>query len=130
MDNFLAPLPIVTKPETANFAFTIKNPKPVIKIATDIDQNINYGPLDKITEKFEPKNEDLMKTNYGPVLAKTFNNVKAYKTALKVAMPTIIKADPFPKYENLKPTNLPWMAFLLKGWAPTGKTCYGFPGFP
>ncbi len=130
MDKFLAPLPIATKPETANFAFTIKNPKPIIKISSDIDQNINSGPLDKITEKFEPKNEDLMKSNYGPALAKTLNNFKAYKTALKIAMPTIIKADPFPKYENLKSTNLPWMSFLLKEWAPVGKSCYGFPGFP
>lgn len=130
LDNFLAPLPIATKPETANFAFTIKNPKPIINMASDIDQNINSGPLDKIVEKFEPKNEDLMKTNYGPALSKTFNNFKAYKTALKLAMPTIIKSDPFPKYENLKPTNLPWMTFLLKEWAPTGAKTYGFPGFP
>jgi hypothetical protein len=129
-DSFVAPLPIATKPETANFAFTLKNPKPIIKMASDIDQNINYGPLDKIIEKFEPKNEDLMKTNYGPVSVKTFNNFKAYKTALKVAMPTIIKSDPFPKYENLKPENLPWMTFLSKEWAPTGAKTYGFPGFP
>jgi hypothetical protein len=130
MDNFLAPLPIATKPETANFAFTVKNPKPIINMAKDIDDNINYGTLDKIIEKFEPKNEDLMKTNYGPALSKTFNNFKAYKTALKVAMPTIIKSDPFPKYENLKPSNLQWMTFLLKEWAPTGAKTYGFPGFP
>ena len=130
MDKFLAPLPITTKPETANFAFTLKNPKPIINMAKDIDDNINYGPLDKITEKFEPRNEDLMKTNYGPVSAKTFNNFKAYKTALKVAMPAMIKSDPFPKYENLKPSNLPWMTFLLKEWAPTGAKTYGFPGFP
>lgn len=130
IDKFLAPLPIATKPETANFAFTVKNPKPIINMATDIDQNINYGPLNKIMEKFEPKNEDLMKTNYGSALSKTFNNFKGYKTALKAAMPTIIKSDPFPKYENLKPSNLPWMSFLLKEWAPTGAKTYGFPGFP
>ena len=130
IDKFLAPLPIATKPETANFAFTVKNPKPIINMATDIDQNINYDPLNKIMEKFEPKNEDLMKTNYGSILSKTFNNFKGYKTALKAAMPTIIKSDPFPKYENLKPSNLPWMSFLLKEWAPTGAKTYGFPGFP
>jgi hypothetical protein len=130
MDKFLAPLPIATKPETANFAFTLKNPKPIIKMAADIDQNVNYGPLNAIIDKFELKNEDLMKSNYGPALSKSFNNFKAYKAALKAAMPTIIQSDPFPKWENLKPSNLPWMTFLLKEWAPTGKTCYGFPGFP
>lgn len=130
MDKFLAPLPIATKPETANFAFTLKNPKPIIKMATNLDQNVNYGPLNTITDKFEPKNEDLMKSNYEPALSKTFNNFKAYKTALKIGMPSIIQADPFPKYENLKPTNLPWMTFLLKEWAPTGAKTYGFPGFP
>lgn len=130
LDNFLAPLPIATKPETANFAFTLKNPKPIIKMASDIDQNTNYPPLNAITDKFEPKNEDLMKTNYDSALSKSFNNFKAYKTALKVAMPTIIQSDPFPKYENLKPSNLPWMTFLLKEWAPTGAKTFGFPGFP
>jgi hypothetical protein len=86
--------------------------------------------LNAIIDKFELKNEDLMKSNYGPALSKSFNNFKAYKAALKAAMPTIIQSDPFPKWENLKPSNLPWMTFLLKEWAPTGKTCYGFPGFP
>jgi len=128
MNKFLSSLPTAAKPETANFAPTIKNPKPIIKMAEDIDQNINSGSLDKIIEKFEPKNEDLMKTNYGPSLAKTFNNTKAYKAALKLAMPTIIKADPFPKYENLKPTNLLWINFLNTKWAPVGAKTYGFPG--
>ena len=126
----LAPLPISLKPETANFALTAKNPKPIIKMASDLDQTINSAPLNKITSGFELKNEDLMNSNYGAVLSSSFNNFKSYKNALVAAMPTIIKADPFPKYENLSPANLPWMAFLFKSWAPTGAQTYGFPGFP
>ena len=126
----LAPLPISLKPETANFAFTAKNPKPIIKMASDLDQTINSAPLSKITAGFELKNEDLMSSNYGSVLSSSFNNFKSYKNTLIAAMSTIIKADPFPKYENLSPANLPWMAFLFKSWAPTGATTYGFPGFP
>jgi hypothetical protein len=129
IDLTLAPLPIATKPETANFAFTLKNPKPIIKMADDIDDVINNGPLDKVLAKFELKNEDLMKSSYSPVLSSSINNFKSYKKALKIGMPAIIKADPFPKYENLKPSNLPWMAFLLKSWTPTGAQTYGIPGF-
>ena len=128
MDNFLAPLPINTKPETANFAFTIKNPKPVIQMGKDIDQTIDDGVLDKIIEKFELKNENLMSSNYKTVLNQSFNNVKTYKSTLTAAMPNLITADPFPKFENMRITNLPWMAFLFKSWAPVGAKTYGFPG--
>jgi hypothetical protein len=128
IDLTLASLPIATKPETANFGFTIKNPKPIIKMADNIDDVINNGPLDNILAKFELKNEDLMKSSYSPVLSSSINNFKSYKKALKLGMPGIIKADPFPKYENLKPTNLPWMSFLLKSWTQTGAQTYGIPG--
>jgi hypothetical protein len=128
VDDVLAPLPINTKPETANFAFTIKNPKPVINFAKDIDQTIAQGPLDKIIANFELNNADFMNTNYGSVLSKSVVNYKSYKATLSASMTTLIQKDPFPKYENLKPTNLPYMAFLLKSWAPKGAQTYGFPG--
>ena len=127
---FLAPLPITSKPETANFGFTIKNPKPIIKFGDELNDNINNGVLDPIVEKFEFKNKDLMSTNYNSKLDNTVVNWKKYTSALRGAMPTIIKKDPFPKYEHLKVTNLPWISFLYKDWTRIGAQTYGFPIFP
>jgi len=129
-DDILAPLPITLKPETANFGFTLKNPKPIINIASELADNINEGPLNKIFDKFRLRNENLMSSNYGSKLSGSILNYNSYKRALSVGMITIIKKDPFPKYELLKITNIPWVAFLYKDFVSTGAQTYGFPGFP
>jgi len=128
--NLLAPLPITTKPETANFAFTIKNPKPINKFADDLNDNINTGVLNPIIENFELKSEDLMTANYSSQLNKSVLNWDKYTGALRASMPLIVQKDPFPKYENLKLTNITWISFLYKDWTTKGAQTYGFPGFP
>jgi hypothetical protein len=124
-DKIVAPLPITLQPETANFGITLKNPNPVINIETEINDNINEGPLSKITDKFKLKNEDLMKEGGSKGFA-----YKKYTNVLKAAMPNLIKKNPFPAYENLKITNIPYQIFLAKDFVRTGSTTYGFPGFP
>lgn len=130
LNTFLAPLPITSKPETANFGFTIKNPKPIIKFSEELNDNINTGVLNPIVEKFEFKNKDLMSSNYDSKLNNSVINWKRYTRALKTAMPFIIQKDAFPKYESLKFTNLPWISFLYKDWTRVGAQTYGFPLMP
>ena len=125
IDPFLATLPISTKPESANFAFTLKNPKPIINIDTDLNESINIGILDGIIEKFKLKNEDFMSSSFFSKIP----NWGAYKKLLNVNKFTIIQKDAFPKYEDLKMINLPWLNFLYNNWTSVGSTCYGIPGF-
>ena len=129
IDPMLAPLPISTKPNSASFALTVKNPKPVILIKDELNDNINTGVLNPIVEKFKIKSDDFMSKNFNNKMQNSVVNWKKYKLALKAAMPTIVTKDPFPKYQNLKLTNLPWIAFLFKDFTPTGAKTYGFPGF-
>ena len=124
----LAPLPLATNPGTANFAITIKSPKPLNKIESNINETLNSGAVSKIISKFDLKNEDVMNTN--AIQQGTTNTIKFLKKDLIGAMMVLVLIDPFPKYENLKPINIPWMTFLLTAWAPTGAKCFGIPGFP
>ena len=127
-DKIIIPLPITMKPATANFGITLKNTKPIINIADELDDNINEGPLNKIFEKFKLKNDGMMATTYGSKLSGSIINYKAYKTVLSASMLAIVKKDPFPKYELLKVTNVPYLAFLYKDFVTTGAKSYGFPG--
>ena len=127
-DKIIIPLPITMKPATANFGITLKNTKPIINIADELDDNINEGPLNKIFEKFKLKNDGMMATTYGSKLSGSIINYKAYKTVLSASMLAIVKKDPFPKYELLKVTNVPYLAFLYKDFVTTGAKTYGFPG--
>lgn len=129
IDPLLAPLPVSTQPCTANFAVTAKNPKPVIKFDEDLNDNVNDGALRPIIEKFKLKNESFMSSNLSSKSGESFTNFKKYKQTLKSSYPTTIKKDPFPKYENLKLTNVQWMAFLYNKWTPAGAKTYGIPGF-
>ena len=129
IDPLVSPLPAATQPVTANFGLTIKNPKPIIKIDEDLNDNVNNAILKPIIEKFKLKNESFMESNFTNKSNNSFTNVKMYKEALKVAMLLLITKDPFPKYENLKLTNVPYMAFLYTKWTPVGAKTYGFPGF-
>jgi len=127
IDLTLAAFPIHLVPETANFGLTLKNPTPIINIDTHINDNINNSELDKFLNKFKLNNEDLMRGDYNTSSIFDFN---AYKTALLLAMPLLIKKDPFPKYELLSLANLPWLTFLLKNFTTTGAKTFGFPGYP
>ena len=124
----LAALPIAIAPETANFGMTIKNPKPVIVITDEIDDNLNEEPLNKIAEKFRLKNSDFLSSKYDALLSNSIVNFKEYKRELSAAMPAIIKRDPFPKYELLTPMNIRWVEFLYKDFVTKGAQTYGFPG--
>ena len=128
LDSIIAPLPITMKPNSANFGITLKNTKPIIKIADELDDNVNEGPLNKILVKFQLKNSDMMSSKYGSKLSSTILNSKSYKAALSAANIVMIQKDPFPKYEKLTPINVPWIAFLYKDFVTTGAKSYGFPG--
>lgn len=127
-DNIIIPLPITMKPSTTNFGITLKNTKPIINIADELDDNVNDAPLKAIFDKFKLKNDGMMATTYGSKLSGSIVNYKAYKGALSVGMLSMIKKDTFPKYELLKPTNVPWVAFLYKDFVSTGAKTYGIPG--
>jgi hypothetical protein len=127
-NKLLATLPIAISPESANFGFTLKNPKPIINIAKELDDNVNDNVLNPIIEKFKLTNALTMSSNIENKLSKTIFNFKAYKTALLASMPLIITKDSFPKYELLTPLNLRWDEFLLKDFVTKGAQTYGFPG--
>ena len=52
VDEIIAPLPITLKPETVNFGMTLKNPKPLIKIKDQLNDNINEEALNNVFNKF------------------------------------------------------------------------------
>jgi hypothetical protein len=125
IDNTLAPLPISLGSYTANFGPTLKNPKPVIEISDQIDDVIYEDVLNKFTEKFKVSNNEMLQTN-GSFLSKV--DYEKYKKLLRATMPTVIKRDPFPKYENLTASNVWWMSFLVTKWTVVGSKTYGIPG--
>ena len=104
--------------------------KPIINFETEINDNVNTGILNPIIGNFKLKNEDFMSSNFSNKSENSVVNMEKYKNALKFAMPTIITKDPFPKYQNLKLTNIPWITFLYTKWVPVGAKTYGFPFFP
>jgi len=125
IDNIIAPIPTTLDPYTANFAFTIKNPTPVIGIADNLNENVNQGAVTKITDKFQLNNEGFMS---GVV---KFNKT-GYDTALAAArfLPVggTVSKDPFPKYEEISPINIPYLKFLTTEYLPKGAQTYGIPG--
>ena len=131
IDPFIAKIPVATKPGTANFAFTLKNPKPIQKMADGVNEQVNSPLLEKISKPFDLDKEDLMSTNYGSKIDQSYINGKKYMNTLAASSVALIPVDPFPKYEMLVPQNLSWtLKFLLPSWGPTGGGQYGFPGFP
>ena len=131
IEPFVAALPVSTAPGSANFAFTLKNPKPIQQMADGLNDSVNNALLAKITKPFDLDREDLMSSNYGSKINKSVVNGKLYMNTLAASSIALIPVDPFPKYEMLKVTNLAWtVKFLLPKWGPTGGGQYGFPGFP
>ena len=130
LDKVLAPFPLTLQPETANFGPSLRTlPKFINEIDTNLDDNINYGKLNPIFNKFRLKNEDLMSSNYNS--NNSILNYNEYKNILSNSMSVIIQKDPFPKYEMLTAKNFlpgkPWGDFLRKKWAVRGGKIYGFP---
>ena len=131
IDVLLAGLPISTEGGSASFGITIKSPKPITKMADGLNETIDEGILSKIQKPFDLNREDLMSTNYGSKLDKSFINGKNYMNKIAASSMALIPVDPFPKYELLVPQNLAWtVKFLLPSWAKTGAAMYGIPGFP
>lgn len=130
IDPFIAALPGATKPYTANFGFTLKNPKPIQEIADGLDDTIDNVLLAKIQAPFELEREDLMSADYGNIVDKSVVNGELYINTLAASSMLLRKSDPFPKYENLVAWNLPWtLKFLLPNWGIKGGMSYGIPGF-
>jgi len=130
INKIVAPLPITMKLETVNFGMTLKRLIPLNKIYDEIDDNINEIPLNNFFIKFKLNNADLMSSNYSNKLSSSVINYNNYKDKLILAMFTIIKRDPFPKYERLSISNIKWMEFLVKNFTKVGATMFGWPGFP
>ena len=126
----LAPLPITLKTESASFGITAKNPKPVINMSNNLNENINQTTLDNINNKFKLDNNKMSNTNYKNSLNDTIVNNNTYRKLINSSKYSIITKDSFPKFENLTPINLPWTKFLLTDWTAVGAKTYGFPGFP
>jgi hypothetical protein len=121
IDNILAPLPTTLDPYSINFGFTLKNPKPTIKIVDKINENINETVVKTVTQPFQLNNENFMS---GPV---KFNKT-GYDAALSLSRWTMVQKDPFPKYEEIGVINLPFQKFLTTEFLPKGAQTYGIPG--
>jgi len=128
VEKIIAPLPITLQPETANFGATLKNPKPLIKIKDNLDDNISEDALSKVIDKFKLDNADFMNSAYGTILSKEITNFDSYKNSLIENMTVIKTQDCFPKFEMLSPINVQWIRFLYTDFVTKGARTYGFPG--
>lgn len=128
LNNVIAPLPITMKPYSINFGITLKNTKPIIKITDDINENINEDKLINIFEKNRLTEKDLMLSNFDNKISSSILNLKQFKSIIFGQRNILISNDPFPKYEELKPSNVQWMKFLYKDFIKVGAQTYGFPG--
>ena len=126
VDLILKPLPITMKPDTSNFGFTLKNKKLIMEMADNQNKQVNQPVVNTTLKPFESQADDFVNTQY-PIIGGEKLNRKAMKTALTIAMPAMIGSDPYPKYENLKITNLAWLPFLIKKWGPAGAKSFGIP---
>ena len=132
-ENIIIPLPITLAPNSANFMFTAKNPKPIIQIANTLAENIDDNMLKVITDPIKqstnipgmPINNDLMFP--GGMMF----NYKLYMSTIAAAIAMLIVKDPFPAYEKLNTTNPAWYAnFLLFELTPIGAQTFGIPSMP
>jgi len=125
LEKFIGPLPITLKPDSANFGFTIKNPKPLSVFAINLSTGmIQTNILDNILANFKISNESFM-TSKGPIV-----DYNEYKMKMQASLPLLIPRDPFPAYENLKLSNLGLISFLYTEFVVGGKLSFGIPGLP
>jgi len=125
--------PLSLKAESVNFGMTLKNPSPIIRIDSDIlsstyGNNINNTLLNKILDDVKLNNEILMSNQYDTIKNSTILNTEKYNNLLSLSMNKLIVKDQFPKYENLKPNNIPFMTFLMKDFTIVGAQTFGIPG--
>lgn len=130
----LAALPVSITPMTANFGFTLKNPKPIIDIDDELDDNVNETILNPIIEKIRLSNTLTMAKNLEQKLNSLPINIFDFNAYLNTIVPLmslpvggIIQKDAFPHYNLLKVTNFAWLKFLVK-FTSVGAKTYGFPG--
>jgi hypothetical protein len=125
--------PLSLKAESVNFGMTLKNPEPIIRIDSDIlsstyGNNIDNVLLEKIMGTVKLNNEILMSDQYDNLKSNTILNTEKYKKLLSLSMNSLIVKDQFPKYENLKLNNVPFMTFLIKDFVTVGAQTFGIPG--
>jgi len=129
LDSTIASLPISLKPNESSFALTPKNPKPNIKIASKLNDNVSDSQVDAIADPVTLTSEDKMlppKALDAKIAISQIGYKKYAKRLASQKLLTVTK-DPFPSYELLRPTNVQWLAYLIKDHAPTGAQTYGFP---
>jgi len=129
LDKIILTLPISIKPYTANFGITAKNPKPIIKIADNLEDNVNPAVIDNLIDKASLTSEDMMlpKSAHDLRIKTSTVNYSSLKKVLSASSLFTVTKDTFPKYEMLKPTNVQWLLFLYKDFVPTGAKTFGFP---
>ena len=49
---------------------------------------------------------------------------------IKSILSLYLVSEPLPKYERISLTNLGYMYWLIMGFEPAMKKCFGFPGYP
>lgn len=128
-------------PESMNFGITPKSMKPVTQIPVltpneSITDVIMSEKVDTFIESLDitkrPEgnnifvNEGFNKLIDGTNAVKdtVLNGIRAFGLTL------LYNQEPLPKYEKLSITNLQFTAYILNSWGPTGKTCFGLPGYP
>jgi len=124
MQKILIVFPSALAPNSANFTPTLKNPKPKIEIADKLDETFNLDVLDKINSEFKMSNEDYLSPNFSSKSAQ----YKKYLSKISSSINFIIKNDPFPKYENIKLSNLSYIKFLSNNFVMKGSYTFGIPG--
>lgn len=129
INQILIPLPITMKPDTANFAFTAKNPKPIIEIDADVSPVVKSNIADNLIEGVNIKNEDFMSSQFQDLVSNSLvGNFDKLKSVLNLNKYAMIDREAFPKYENLTAVNVAWIPFLYKDFVVKGAQSYGIPG--
>ena len=57
-------------------------------------------------------------------------DANAIKNAINTILQALVCAEATPRYENLKISYIRFLTFLVTGFEPAGKRCFGIPGFP
>lgn len=134
--------PLMTlMPETMNFGITPKSMKPVTQIPVltpnqSITDVIMSEKVDSFIESLDitkkPEGTNIFLNEGFSKLINTTNTAK--DTVLNgiraMGLTLLYNQEPLPKYEKLSLSNLQFVAYILNSWGPTGKQCFGLPGFP
>jgi hypothetical protein len=124
MEIVLSAVPSALAPNSANFGPTAKNPQPKIEIANKLNESFNTDILSGMNDKYKDTNEDYVSTSFTPKSTR----YRSYLKSLSSVMNLLIKNDPFPKYENLKISNVAYDKFLVDDFTIKGSESFGIPG--